>query len=183
MKFKSTVAAFIATVMISLPVGAVAQERLERLMSELQSAEDDTAATRLENQIISEWSKAGSPAMELLLKRGRDALEVSDTEAALDHFQALTDHAPEFAEGWHGLALAYFEADRLGPSLDALEHVLALNPNHFGALRGVGAIYEQLGQEALAYEAYERVLTLRPHDPDVIGALERLDANVKGVTL
>ncbi|EBA09363.1 hypothetical protein SSE37_24014 [Sagittula stellata E-37] len=152
-------------------------------MSELRGAESETAAQRLENQIITEWSKTGSPAMDLLLKRGRDALEVEDTDAALEHFRALTDHAPDFAEGWHGLALAFFEKERLGESMDALEHVLALNPDHFGALRGVAAIHEQVGHEVLAYRAYERVLELRPHDEDVENALTRLERKVKGVSL
>ncbi|WP_306418197.1 tetratricopeptide repeat protein [Sagittula sp. MA-2] len=183
MEFKNTVTAILATVMISVPFAASADERLDELMSELQGADSETAAQRLENQIITEWSKTGSPAMDLLLKRGRDALEVEDLDAALEHFRALTDHAPEFAEGWHGLALAYFEEERLGESMDALERVLALNPDHFGALRGVGAIHEQVGHKALAYRAYERVLELRPHDEDVENALERLESKVKGVSL
>ncbi|WP_425072678.1 tetratricopeptide repeat protein [Sagittula sp. S175] len=183
MEFKNTVTAFLATVMISVPFAGSAEERLDTLMSELQGAETETAAQRLENQVIGEWSKTGSPAMDLLLKRGRDALEVDDLDAAEEHFRALTDHAPEFAEGWHGLALVYYEREQFGPSLDALERTLALNPQHFGALRGVGAIHEQLENLALAYDAYERVLELRPHDPDVIAAMERLETKVKGVSL
>lgn len=183
MEFKSTLASLCAVVMISLPSGALAQDRAERLLDELAQAEDATAAQRLETQVIDEWSKSGSAAMDLLLKRGRDALEVEKVEAAVEHFRALTDHAPDFAEGWHGLALAYYQAERFGPAMDALERVLALNPHHFGALRGVGAINEQVGKAALAYDAYQRVLELRPHDEDVEQALQRLEREVIGVTL
>ncbi|WP_245216534.1 tetratricopeptide repeat protein [Sagittula salina] len=183
MEFKNTVTAFLATVMISVPFAVSAEERLDTLLRELSQAETETAAQRLENQVVTEWSKTGSPAMDLLLKRGNDALEVEDLEAAEEHFRALTDHAPDFAEGWHGLAMVYYGREMLGPALDALERALALNPKHFGALRGVGAIHEQLGNLALAYDAYERVLELRPHDPEVIGALERLETKVRGVTL
>lgn len=187
MDFKNIVTAFLATVMFSLPLSVAAQsgapDRVAELMAQLQDAENDTAAQRLENQIVTEWSKTGSPAMDLLLKRGRDALEVSEFDAAAEHFRALTDHAPDFAEGWQGLAQTYYEQERLGQAMDALERVLALNPDHFGALRGVGAIQEQLGHEALAYEAYERVLSLRPHDPDVEAAMGRLETKVKGVSL
>jgi len=169
--------------MISLPATGMTQDRVADLMQQLQQAESETAAQRLENQIITEWSKTGSASMDLLLKRGRDAMAVKDTDVAIEHFRALTDHAPDFAEGWHGLALAYFEAERLGPAMDALEHVLALNPEHFGALRGVGAISEQVGKRALAYRAYERVLDLRPHDPDVEQAMQRLEREAVGTTL
>ena len=130
-----------------------------------------------------EWSKSGSAAMDLLLKRGRDALEVNDTGAAIEHLTALTDHAPEFAEGWHTLALAYYQAEMIGPSMDALEHALALNPQHFGALRGVGSVHEQLGNDALAYDAYTQVLELRPFDEQVTEALERLSGRVQGTEI
>ncbi|MDA7425281.1 tetratricopeptide repeat protein [Thalassococcus lentus] len=184
MNFKSTVTAFWAVVMISIPCHAAwAESRADELLQELAQAKDATTAQRLENQVIDEWSKSGSPAMDLLLKRGHDALEVKQVDAALEHFRALTDHAPEFAEGWHGLALAYFQAERFGPAMDALERVLALNPQHFGALRGVGAIHEQTGKQALAYDAYERVQEMRPHDEDITKALERLEKTVKGVPL
>lgn len=183
MDFKSIVTAFLATVMISVPFAGSAEGRVEDLLAQLKAAESETAAQRLENQLITEWSKSGSPAMDLLLKRGRDALEVKEFDAAEEHFRALTDHAPEFAEGWYGLALAYYEKEMVGPAVEALERVLALNPQHFGALRGMAAIHEQLDNLALAYDAYERVLALRPHDPDVEEAMKRLETKVKGVTL
>lgn len=183
MVFKSILAAVCTVVMISLPSGLRAETRALELLHELSVAEDSLSAQRLENQLIAEWSKSGSPAMDLLLKRGHDALEIKKTEAAIEHFRALTDHAPDFAEGWHGLGLAYFHADRFGVAMDALERTLVLNPNHFGALRGVGAIQEQIGEGALAYDAYARVLELRPHDQDVINAMARLERDVKGTKL
>ena len=187
MVFKSILTALCTVVMISLPSGVRADEwaenRASGLLGQLAQAEDEAIAARLETQIVAQWSRSGSPAMDLLLKRGRDALAVSDTAAAIEHFRALTDHAPDFAEGWQGLALAYFQADKYGVALDALERTLALNPNHFGALRGLGAIHEQIGNAGLAYAAFARVLDLRPHDQDVINAMARLEHDVKGVTL
>ncbi|MGH1415914.1 MAG: tetratricopeptide repeat protein [Pelagimonas sp.] len=187
MVFKSILTALCTVVMISLPFGLRAENRASDLatglLHDLSVAEDAAAAQRLEAQLLAEWSKSGSPAMDLLLKRGHDALEVEKIDAALEHFRALTDHAPMFAEGWHGLALAYFQAERFGVAMEALERTLALNPNQFAAMRGVGAIQEQVGNPALAYDAYARVLELRPHDPDVMKALARLEQEVKGVKL
>lgn len=183
MNFKSTVTAYLAVVMISLPVWAGAESRAEELLNDLAVAEDESAAARIERQLMTEWSKSGSSTRDLLLKRGRDALDLSEWQRASEHFRALTDHAPDFAEGWHGLALAYFQLEMLGPAMDALERTLALNPHHFGALRGVGAIHERTGKPALAYKAFERVLRLRPHDKEVLEALSRLEQSVRGVTL
>lgn len=181
--FKSVVAAAALAAALALPAQAQETDRAAELLDQLAQADSETAAQRLERQLMEEWSKSGSPARDLLLKRGQEALEVEDAEAAIEHFTALTDHAPDFAEGWHGLALAYYQAEMFGPAMDALERTLALNPMHFGALRGVGAVHEQTGNPALAYDAYERVLDLRPHDSDVEEALKRLDGKVRGTAL
>jgi tetratricopeptide (TPR) repeat protein len=181
---KSVVAAFLATVLISGPAAAqTAGGDVDSLLERLAQAEDAAAAQRLERQVIEAWSQSGSPSMNLLLRRGQDALERGEHAVAAEHFRALTDHAPGFAEGWHGLALAYYNAERFGPAMDALERVLAIEPRHFGALRGIGAIQEQVDRPELAYRAYERVLALRPHDAQVREALDRLDREVRGTAL
>ncbi|WP_245819017.1 hypothetical protein [Marivita hallyeonensis] len=181
--YKSAVAAFLfAASSLALPAAAE-DDVAAQLMEELSQAETEQAANRLERQVRQEWAKSGSATMDLLLKRGQDALDVDDIDAAMEHLTALTDHAPDFAEGWHSLALVYYRAEMFGPAADALERTLALNPHHFGALRGLGAIFEQVDKPALAYDAYSRVLTLRPHDSDVIDALERLERRVNGQTL
>jgi hypothetical protein len=51
-------------------------------------------AAGIEREIWNEWSKSGSPAMDLLLQRGRDAMEAGDMTAAIEHLTALVDHAP-----------------------------------------------------------------------------------------
>ncbi|MCR9108648.1 tetratricopeptide repeat protein [Marivita sp. XM-24bin2] len=182
-KYKSAVAAFLLTMGVTLGAAHAQPSATADLLDELAQAEDERAAERLERQVRQEWSKSGSAAIDLLLKRGEDALEVDNVDVALEHLRAVTDHAPDFAEGWHALALAYYRKEMFGPAADALERTLALNPKHFGALRGLGAIFEQVDKPHLAYDAYSRVLSLRPHDSDVLDALERLELRVNGQTL
>lgn len=129
---------------------------------------------RIDSNLRSEWSKSGSASMDLLLRRGREALEEDDTDAAIAHFTALTDHAPEFAEGWHGLARAYFEAELYGPTLDALGRVMILNPEHYHAIFGLGALFLQFDDYARADRAFRAVLDLNPHHEEAKEALERL---------
>ena len=179
--FKRIVAAYAAIVTISLP--AVAQDPTDQeLLQQLQTAEPEQTA-RITDRLIDQWSKSGSAAMDLLLRRGRDALEVQQPGLAIEHLTALTDHAPDFAEGWHTLALAYFHADMFGPAVDALEHTLALNPQHFGALQGLAAILEVTDQPALAYRVYREVEKITPHDPDVQEAIARLAPLIDGTAL
>ena len=65
-------------------VAAMAQDsvKLDDLFTRLKSAGEDEAG-RIETEIWIEWSKSGSPAMDLLLQRGRDALALGDTKTAM----------------------------------------------------------------------------------------------------
>jgi tetratricopeptide (TPR) repeat protein len=178
---KSIVAAFAVLVTFSLPLGA--QEADESaLLGELAQAEPAEVA-RIERELKSIWSKSGSSAMDFLLKRGRDALERGDFAAAVDHLTALTDHAPDFAEGWHARAQAFFAAERYGPALSDLERALALNPNNYSALYGLGAIFETFGDKARAFEVYSRVQAIHPHYENVVNALDRLKPQIEGQSL
>lgn len=154
-------------------------ETLDRLFSEL-SKPDQPGWESIENDIQREWAKSGSPAMDLLLERGADAIAADDLEAAIEHLTALVDHAPEFAEGWNARATAYFRAELYGPAIEDIRRVLELNPRHFGALTGLGIIFEGLGMEAEALEILRQVQEIHPHRPNVNEAVERLTHSVDG---
>ena len=155
---------------------------LDRLFATLQGA-SASEAVRIESDIWRIWSRSGSAAMDLLLERGRKAAEQGDFEAALDHLTALTDHAPDFAEGWNARATVFFQTGAYGPAIADLQRVLALNPRHFGALSGFGMILEEIDRPAQALEAYRAALTLHPHMQGVIEAVSRLEAKTSGSSL
>ena len=155
---------------------------VDDLLTQLKSADEKTAS-RLEREIWNEWSKSGSPAMDLLLQRGRDAMQAGDTAQAIEHLTALTDHAPDFAEGWNARATAFYQARQFGPSISDIAKTLTLNPNHFGALAGLGAIYEELEKPEKALEIYRAALAIHPHLGGVSESIERLEAEVGGTDL
>lgn len=157
-------------------------ERLDELFAELQQPDLENWR-QVEDQIWAEWSRSGSPSMDLLLDRGRKALEDGDATAAIEHLTALTDHAPDFAEGYNARATAYFQADMYGPSLRDIETALALNPRHFGALAGLALILEELGFDEEALSAYRAVSAIHPHRPNVKEAIDRLEAGLAGAEL
>lgn len=154
----------------------------DEMLGDLRSAPPEEAQ-QVASQIRSLWSKSGSASMDLLLRRGRDALEAEDYAAAVEHLTALTDHAPEFAEGWAVRAMAFFRQQEYGLALADLRRTLVLNPHHFGALFGLGVIMEQLEEPRLAWRAYEEVLAIYPHHPQVGPAMERLEREVFGAEL
>ena len=176
----------ILTVVFILGINAAAvhadEATLDQLFGELQAPElEDWEA--VEKRIWDEWSKSGSESMDLLLERGREAISEGDHQAAIEHLTALTDHAPDFAEGWNARATAYFHAGLLGPSIEDIGRALALNPRHFGAMSGLGTILTQLGYEEDALEIYRQAIAVHPHRTDLKDAIETLEKVVEGTNL
>ncbi len=181
---KGIVAATFAVVMNSIPLTAQTADLQDEsaLLAALAEAEP-AEARRLDKQLQRLWAKSGSASMDLLLQRGREAMEEEDTQAAIEHFTALTDHAPDFAEGWNARAAAYFNAELYGPALADLERALALNPNNYQAIFGLGSILEAFGDKERAYEAYERARAIHPNHEDVTNAMDRLRSDIEGEAL
>ena len=121
--------------------------------------------------------------MDLLLSRGRAAMSAGDNQAAIEHFSALIDHAPEFAEAYNARATAFYQADMYGPSLQDIRTVLAMNPRHFGALSGLALILEELGEQEEALDAYRAIEAIHPNRENLKDAIDRLEKAVGGVTL
>ena len=148
--------------------------KLDELFAELKEPGRDDWE-RIEAEISRIWSQSGSPAMDLLLSRGNAALEAEDYLTAIEHFSALIDHAPDFAEGWNGRATTYYLMGEYGLSINDVEHVLALNPRHFGALAGLAFMLESMGEPEMALEALQAVQALNPNRPNINEAVTRLE--------
>ena len=149
----------------------------------LTAEADATEANRLANEVLERWTHSGSAAMDLLLARGTEAIAEGDFPRAITHLTALTDHAPQFAEGWNQRATAFFLMDRYGEALSDIEQVLILEPRHFGALAGLGIILEQLGEEKAALKALKAARQVHPAEENVNDAIERLEQQTGDRTL
>ncbi len=180
-RFKCIVAALVLGVGFSLPASAQ-QTTLDELYNELLEA-DENNHERIEERIVAQWERSGSASMDLLLRRGQDALDEGDLQAALDHFSALVDHAPEFTEGYYGRATAYFNLDMVGQALDDLREVLVLNPRHFEAMNAVATVMETLDRPEDAVETYRRVQKLNPLSERASNAIKRLEVQLEGQAL
>lgn len=164
------------------PPAAADEARLNELFDALAEA-DETSWQQIEAKIWREWSRSGSPALDLLLDRGRDAMEADKPGEAIEHLTALVENAPEFAEGWNARATAYYSADLVGPALADIAKVIALEPRHFGALSGLGLILEESGHEQGALRAYRAALAIHPQKPNLVRAVERLEFALEGTAI
>lgn len=157
----------------------LSDESMDNLFESLAVA-DSREAARIENEILDRWSSSGSDSIDLLVLRGRRALDKRDFKKAIAHFSRAIAFDPKHVSGWNGRATAYFADRQLGRSLADLYEVLRLEPRHFGAMIGLGLIFEALDQDAEASAAYEEAQRLHPHIEGAKDGLERLRKSVKG---
>ena len=156
--------------------------RLDELFSQLREADVEDFYD-IEWEIIEIWIHSGSASMDLLFERGQLAMEEQDYPKALEHLSALIDHAPEFAEGWNARATVYYLTDEYALSISDIQQTLILNPRHFGALNGLGLIFEELGNPEGAYKAYTMARELHPFLENVNEALNALRPLIDGIEL
>ncbi len=187
--FRKYIVASICGVLMAFSVGSPvraedlgAKSQLDDLFMQLADPANTSWEAAL-NQIQTEWSKSGSPAIDLLLMRGRRAMEEGDLPAAIEHLTALTDQAPDFAEGWNARATAYYLSGLYGPSIFDIEQVLRLEPRHFGAMSGLGLILQEIGRTDDAISAFKASLAIHPHQYGISQALEKLEQAASGTEL
>ncbi len=181
---KGIVAATALLVTFSIPSFAQTADSKdeEQLLLQLSEATPEQAMN-IDRQLKALWAQSGSASADLLLERGREALEDGDSLAAIQHLTALTDHAPQFAEAWHVRASAFFGIERFGMAAADLEYALTLNPNNYEAIYGLGLILEIVDRPDKALDAYERALAIHPHHEEVTNAVNRLKPRVEGSAL
>ena len=166
----------------SLSILAEREAELGVLMQDLATPDLPTWEST-EGKIIAIWSRSGSDTADLLLQRGQEAIEAEDYRTAVEHLTALTDHAPAFAEGWHARATAFYSMEEFGLALADLRQALALNPQHFGAMTGMGIVLTELGQPELALKILREARALNPNRENIQDHIKRIRRLIGDITL
>ncbi|SFA96219.1 Tetratricopeptide repeat-containing protein [Poseidonocella pacifica] len=148
-------------------------EVLDALFDDLANAEPQEAPI-IERRIMRIWSLSGSAAVDLLVERGRDALEEGDLAAAVEHLTAAIDHAPKYPLSYSLRAQAYYASGLMGPALQDLGTALAREPRDFVAIMLLGGIQLELNRLPEAHETFDRLGTIHPHFKDLTTIRERI---------
>ena len=128
--------------------------RLDSLFGQLQAAPSPLQASLVEAQIWSTWLQTESPTVNLLMRQGLEAMSLNRYQDSLDILSNVVEIVPDYAEGWNKRATVLFLMQRYRDSIVDVERTLTLEPRHFGALSGLGLIYNALGEEAKALDAW-----------------------------
>lgn len=84
-------------------------------------------------------------------------------DIAETRLQRLTRSLPDYTEAWNKRATLYYLQERDDECLEALQHVLALEPRHFGAICAFAEILLTRGEREAATFAFETALRIHPH--------------------
>jgi tetratricopeptide (TPR) repeat protein len=155
-------------------------DRLDALFAELKRAPSTEAAEQTVDKIQAEWAESGSATVDLMLLWASQAISGQRNAAAFDFLDQAILLKPDFAEAWNRRATLNYVADDYGKSLADIERTLQLEPRHFGALMGLGAILEATDRKTQAMEAYLRVLEISPTLKAAQDAVGRLSEEMTG---
>ena len=153
---------------------------LEFLFGALKVAPDEASAKNIEDRIWALWLASGSDTCNLLMTRVKAAIDGENYDLAIRLLDAVIEIRPKYVEAWNRRATVFFLKKDYGSAMTDLRQVLAREPRHFGALAGLGAIMQDIGDEKSALEAYRRALAIDPHLKGVADKVKSLTDKVEG---
>jgi tetratricopeptide (TPR) repeat protein len=151
-----------APLLPAVGLGESAAKERAALFAALAAAKSDAEAREIEERLWTFWRSLADDESRQLLEQSREAQLRFDYAEALLYNKQVVKHAPQFAEGWNRLGYVYFLAGQNDAALDAIEHVLALEPMHYAALAGKGIILYYSGKVEEAQAPLKRALAINP---------------------
>ena len=158
----------------------VPAEKLDKLFVALKKSKSEVIAGDIAEEIRSQWLESGSANVDLMMQWAQQAMDEGKNEAALDWLDQVVLLRPDFAEGWNRRATLHFLMNNYSKSMVDIERTLALEPRHFGALSGLGAIFLSLDKKELAHDAYRKALDVYPMLRDVQKSVGDLEEQIAG---
>jgi len=153
---------------------------LDTLFEALKVAPDEASAKAIEDRIWVLWMVSGSDTCNVLMSRAKMAADGRDYGLAIKLLNAVIELRPEYTEGWNRRATVYYLQKDYAHSLADIREVLAREPRHFGALSGLGAIMQEIGDDKHALAAYRRALAIDPHLEHIGEVVKTLTEKVEG---
>ena len=148
-------------------------------LTPLLAHRSEQIASAAEQALWRIWMRAGSAGGNAELARAVRSLRDGKIEAALEQLRALTAAEETFAEAHHQQALVLHLLERYEQAEGAYQATLALNPDHFAAVTGLGHVRIQRGDLIGALRHYRRALEIHPGLAEIREVIPQLEQAVK----
>ncbi len=163
------------------PTNAVKRAKVrDNLYALLATASDKKEADKVLAALNRLYLTSGSPTIDLLLKRGIKSINAKKLDGSLKFLDAVIDLAPDYAEGWNRRAFVYYQKNQFRRAAGDLRRVLALDPNHFRALEGLGSILREIGDDKGALAVFEQLVAIHPFWKGTDSVYKELKQKVEG---
>lgn len=160
-----------------------AEVTLDPLFDRLRATPSAHEAQMLEVAIRHAWSRSGEGTVDALMGRAVEAIHAGQYETALDTLDRVVRTAPRWAEGWNLRATVHYLREDYAEAVVDIEHVLSLEPRHFGALAGLGRIFLELEDKEAALQAFEAALSIHPHLEEIREEAETIREELAGTPI
>jgi len=157
--------------------------RLEGLFDRLKAETNTEDANLVAEEIWAIWLDSGSDTVNFILRRGTAAQKRGDKKLARRMYDHVTGLNPDYAEGWARSSRLALEEKDLSRALNEAAQALVYEPRHFYALWTMGNVFEQLGRQEEALEAYREANKLYPELKAVKDRLGALQSDIDGDVL
>jgi tetratricopeptide (TPR) repeat protein len=166
------------------PAGEEASsDQLDSLFSRLRTTDNADEAHHIEMAILRVWVHSGKSDVDALLLRGLEMVNAGEVDGALRVFDRIIRLAPNFAEAYNQRAQIHVLREEYPEAIADIEHVLALEPRHFGALTGLGHIFELFGRDRMALQCFDEALAINPYLDDVREQADILRQKLRGTPI
>jgi tetratricopeptide (TPR) repeat protein len=180
----ATVSASASAAVDVSPLKAAAQQRsdrLDELFARLHRAKTSDAAQGPEHDIWVLWMTSDSATADALLAQAARAMNDNAFAPARQILDKMVTLYPNYAEVWNKRATLNFLTGRLDDSLADIEHVLAIEPRHFGALSGKGLVLEQQKKYSAALDAFHEALAINPNMTSIQNEISRIEKTQRAI--
>jgi tetratricopeptide (TPR) repeat protein len=160
--------------------GAERAKLLDELYRQLAASTDEKLSASLDKVIQQVWLTSGSDTIDLLMRRALTAQKASNNKLAIELLDRIVDLRPDYAEGFARRAYIHYAEEDIERAVGDLRRAIALDPNHFKALDGLGDLFKELGRKKAALAVYRRVIKIHPHAAGVKTAIQQLELELEG---
>jgi tetratricopeptide (TPR) repeat protein len=155
-------------------------QRLNTLFEALKVAPNAQAAQMVESRIEAMMLQSGSDTADLLMVRARSVIEAKDYDLSLQLLDSIIELSPEFTEAYAQRATVHFLKKDIYRSVADLRVVISREPRHFTAFAGLAVIFQDIGDDKRALDAFRRASKINPHIKGVDQIIKRLEVKVEG---